>query len=261
MGIFDNDVDLFATYRATLTFRDKVMGGTPMDPKIVAAWLRKVLGTDKKEELRQALLRTLLELGMDVNPDMTYEELEAGSEKMVATKQTNGFKRDAAGVYLESRTIKAAIKECTSILYPFQAENSKGKWGATNKAARSYVAERVFVNPDHVSLGRLEPDGVELFIGHTSGPKGPQSNLTYYQYAERATIECEIISAEDGVSLDQWKHIWVLMQENGLGALRSQGFGRFDLEQFERIPTDQKKLKASQEKESEIQKQRELVAV
>src|SRR4051812_47954194 len=117
MGIFDNDVDLFTTYGVTLTFRDKIMGGTPMDPKIVAAWIRTVLKGNKLEELRQATIRTLAELGYEVTPEMTFEELEAATEKVVAVRNTNGFKRDENGIYIESRTIKAAIKECTNILY------------------------------------------------------------------------------------------------------------------------------------------------
>lgn len=243
MGIFDTEVELFTTYRSTIRFRDRLMGGTPMSPKIIQAWLRTKAGIDKADELRAATARTLLELGLELPEQATYEEMEKASEALAGTQQTNGFKRDAeaGGLYIESRTIKAAIKECVNILYPYQAEGNKGKWGATKKAARSFTAERVFVNPDHIYLGRTEPDGVDLFIGHTSGPQGQRSNLTYHQYVERAEITFDIISAEDGIELEQWKRIWVLMQENGLGALRSQGFGRFDLERFERIDSSAKK--------------------
>lgn len=247
MGIFDQDVDLFVTYRAEVRFRDKLMGGIPLDPKIIEGWLRSKAGIEKEDEVKRAMLQTLYELGVDVRPDMTIAELERASESLAATKQTNGFKRDENGLYIESRTIKAAFKESTNIL--FSAE----RWGATRKGPKSFLAERVFVSPDHVSLDRRDPDGVELFIGHTSGPKGPQSNLTYYQFVHGAVITFDVMSANDGIQLDHWKQIWVLMQENGLGALRSQGFGRFDLERFERIATDTEALRRAQKRQIKIE--------
>jgi hypothetical protein len=233
VGIFDNDPDaqIFSTYGVTLRFRDRVMGGTPKDAKIIEGWLRSKAGlTERGEELRQATLRTLLELGADVRPDMTFQEMEEASHKLAATKQTNGFKVGERGLYLEGRTVKAMIKENTNIL--FAGEEG---WGKTKKGARNFVAERVFVNPDQIWLGVLEPTGVEMFIGHTSGPKGPQSNLTYYEYVERATIDFEVIVTLDGVKQDNWKKIWRQAQDNGLGALRSQGFGRFDILRWEKL--------------------------
>lgn len=122
-------------------------------------------------------------------------------------------------------------KECVAILY------SGKKWGQRagyqGKAARGLTAERVFISPDKVWLDRQEPDGVELFIGHANGPKGPTSNLTYVEFCENAVIDFEVLVAEDLVPHDAWPSLWVLAQENGLGALRSQGFGRFDLERWE----------------------------
>lgn len=229
MGIFDSKAGVFVTYGATLAFRDKIMGGTPKDPKIIEGWLRSKAGIADQEEIRQAMLRTLIELGAEVRPDMSYAELEEASKHLAASKQTNGFKRDEVGLYIEGRTVKALVKENINILFAGE------RWLATKKGPRSVVAERVFVNPDRIYLGVSEPSGVDLFIGHTSGPKGPQSNLTYYEYVERPVITFEVMVAQDALSLDQWAQMWVLAQENGLGALRSQGFGRFDIERWARV--------------------------
>ena len=231
MGIFDDQAaDLFTTYQARIEFRDKIMGGVPKDPKIIEGWLRSKAKIDDVEEVRRALLRTLVELGAEVTADMSYAELEAASVQLAATKNTNGFKVDPiGGLYLESRTIKSMIKECVNILF------AGDRWGKTKKGPRGFTAERVFINPDRVALDRQEPDGIELFIGHTSGPKGPQSNLTYHEYVTRAVIHFAVMVAHDEVPLDAWPQIWVHAQENGLGALRSQGFGRFDIQQWEPI--------------------------
>lgn len=241
MGIFEPTAsDLFTTYSARIRFRDRLMGGVPKNPKIIEGWLRAKAGIEQEEEIRRATLRTLLELGADVTPDMSFEELEKASEALAAQRQTNGFKMDENGLYIESRQVKAMLKESVNILYPY----GSGKWGGRKtvdrktgaekdtggKSAKSFVAERVFISPDRLSLGRPEPDGVELFIGHVTGPQGPQSTLTYHEYVSEAEITFDVMVLRDEVKAEHWPEIWLHAQENGLGALRSQGFGRFDVE-------------------------------
>lgn len=80
-----------------------------------------------------------------------------------------------------------------------------------------------------------EPDDVETFIGHVVGPKGPQSNLTLVQVVKRATINFTIRVVRDEIAHDYWPLFWVHAQENGLGAMRSQSYGRFDLTRFEPV--------------------------
>jgi hypothetical protein len=246
MGIFDTDT--FTTYHARIVFRDRLMGGIPMNPKIIEGWLRSKAGIEAEEEIRRAMLRTLLELGADVSPDMTFEELERASEGLAAQRQTNGFKVDEGGLYIESRQVKAMLKESANILYPYtgpkwgMVQKTTTKKGVTEtrdtggKSAKSFIAERVFVSPDRLHVGRPDPDGIELFIGHVTGPSGPQSTLTYHQYVERAVIEFDVMVCRNEVKAEHWPEIWVHAQENGIGALRSQGFGRFDIEQWERSP-------------------------
>lgn len=230
MGIFDKQSsDVFATYHARLAFRDKVMGGTPRNPKIIEGWLRSKAGMDDTEEIQQVTYRTLTEMGIEVRPDMTYEELEAASNAVAASKQTNGFKMDENGLYIESRTVKAMLKEVTNILY------AGNRWGVTKKGPRSFLAERVFVNPDNISLGVMEATGIEMFIGHTSGPKGPQSNLTYIEYVTGATISFDVMVLQDAIEAKHWPELWLAAQENGLGSLRSQGHGRFDIMEWSEV--------------------------
>jgi hypothetical protein len=160
---------------------------------------------------------------------MPYDEIAEAAKHLAANKQTNGFKIDSDGLYIESRILKAMLKEVTNILFAGK------RWGPTKKGPKSFLAERVFVSPSHVGLGIKEPSGIELFIGHTNGPQGRMSNLTYYEYAEQPVLQFTIRVAEDAVPLDAWPELWVLAQDNGLGALRSQGHGCFDVNCWERI--------------------------
>ena len=213
----------------TLKFRDKLMGGIPQDPKVIEGWLRSKAGITNDEEIRQATMRTLIELGVDVTPEMTYEQMVTASEELASTKSTNGFKRDDDGLYIEGRQVKAAIKESVNILY------AGVRWGKTKKGPKSYTAERVHILEDCIHVDRTEPDGVELVIGHVSGPQGQRSTLTHHQYIDRPEISFTTMQMDGSgdLSENEWARVWVSMQEQGIGALRSQGHGRFDVIAYE----------------------------
>jgi hypothetical protein len=250
VGIFDDVVsDLFTTYSARLRFRERVVGGTPSNPKLIEGWLRAKMGVSQEDEVRNLTLQTLRDLGLEGElfdgEDVRFETLAAASETIAQKSNTTMFKRGPDGLYIESRAVKAMLKEATAILYP----GSKGKdveatatvkihkWGQTGKAPRSAAAEWIFVNPDRIGLGITEPSGIDLSIGHINGPQGPRSTLDYYEYVERPTIDFEVMVLQDRVPAERWPEIWRYAQEMGLGAKRSQGFGRFDVLAWERATT------------------------
>lgn len=243
MGVFDNHkVGLYTLYGVSISLRDKLMAGVPKDPKIIAGWLRTKTSITDEHELQEMMIRTLTELGYDTT-NKSYEELVEASNKL-AQNQGTGFKRDERGLYLESRLVKAMLRESVNVLFAGE------RWGATKKGPKSYAAERVFINPDRLYFGKNEPDGVELFVGHVSGPQGPRSTLTYYEYMERPTIDLEIMVVDDSIEHENWPRIWLHAQENGLGALRSQGFGRFDVDRWEKLTPDGARLNGRQKKEA-----------
>src|SRR5262245_43705432 len=104
--------DLFARYRVTIRFQHRVMGGTPKDPKVIEAWIKPRMGVVEGEQLRVLVNRQLLELVHDLAEGAALDDRDAAIAATVADKSTNGFKRDAdLGLYLESRTVKACLKE------------------------------------------------------------------------------------------------------------------------------------------------------
>lgn len=215
--------DLFTRYRVTLRIAHRIMGGTPKDPKVIEGWIKTKMGLADGAELRALVARTMIDMGHDLAEGATPEQIDQAIAATVADKNTNGFKFDADGLYVESRTVKAMLKENVNILFGAQ------KFGPTRKGAKGYVAERVFVEEDRLHLGRTEPDGVELFIGHVTGPQGPRATLTYYEYCERPELAFTIMSLQDCITPPQWEQIFEQAEQNGLGSLRSQGYGRFTL--------------------------------
>jgi len=220
---------LFTRYRITIRLNHKIMGGTPRDPQVIEGWIKTKMGLEAGDEMRAMVARTMIDLGHDLVVDATEEQLDAAIRDTVAEKSTNGFKRDAAGLFIEGRQIKAMLKENISIVY------GKQRFGPTMKGGKGFLAERVFVEEDAIPLGRGEPDGVEMFIGHVSGAQGPRSTLTYYEYCQSPAITFTLASLQDCIKADQWEAIFEQAELNGLGALRSQGHGRFTLLAVEEV--------------------------
>ena len=121
------------------------------------------------------------------------------------------------------------LKESTNVV------SGGERFGPTRKGAKAFVAERVFIEPDQVWLGVREPHGVEMTLGHIAGPSGPRSIVGYHEFVQHATLEFEVLTLRDCLAAEQWADLWVHAQENGLGALRSQGFGRFWVARWERL--------------------------
>jgi hypothetical protein len=226
------DRDVFTKYRIALTFANRVMGGTPQKPEIIESWLRtRILGGD--EELRIQLIKTLDDIGIEIPADATREEVIAAANKMAAERQGNTFRRTEAGeLAIADYQVKALLKEATAVLDPWQDGH---KWGATKKSAKSAVAEWLFVDEHAIGLGRMEPDGTHTQVGHVTGPKGPRSTLTYYDYCERASIAFTVSSVENRVTREQWERILVLGEKLGLGALRSLSHGQFCVTAFDQL--------------------------
>ncbi len=229
-GIWDADeAELFTRYRVSLKYTGRIMGGVPQKPEAIEGWiLRSLQGGDA--ELYQAMQETLEQIGIESNADMTYEELKDAAKKVASKQHGNTFRRDANGLFIAAYQIKAAIKENVNILYA-----GKEKWGKTKKGPKSFVAERVFIDEDRVYLGRQEPDGVHLQVGHVTGPQGPRSTLTYFDYVEQPEITFTVSSLRDEVTPQQWKEIFIAMQRNAIGALRSMGYGQFRVTAFDKM--------------------------
>lgn len=313
-GMFANFTDsVFAKYAGALTWRDRIAGGTPSDPKLIEGWLKsKMPGMSSDTERRYMLVKTLRDMGAEIPADqdlmaISMDQLEEAATKVAASKGANGFKRpnrvvqtrpildddgqltfDKDGsprvetvvihpgyLAIETRHLKAGIKEWTNILY------AGTSWGKTRKSPKGFMAEHTFVNPllDPLIIGEAvydeltkpdpkdpqgripkypdflfltkynqdalatgepmfsmitAPDDVETFIGHVSGPQGPRSNLTRVEVVSEATIHVEIMVLRDEIAHEHWPVLFLCGQENGLGAMRSQGYGRYDVTRFER---------------------------
>lgn len=222
-------------FQATLLLA-RIAGGIPSDPKVAEGWIRSKLA-DKDVLLQEAVAQTMLERG--ITADEAAREVDE-------RKHLNGFKRTKSGeLYVEGRQVKAMIKEAANIRWPYPQV-----WGPTGlrkvtdkvtgqgrgKVSSAFMAEHVFVQEDVLTLGVTEPTGVmQRFVQTWRG-----SAIQYEEYVDECTVTFTVASDWEFTD-EQWALLWLTAEQNGLGATRSQGYGRFEVTQWDPIKAARKR--------------------
>lgn len=237
-SIFADRTENYTQYRVEVKVVDRIMGGTPQKADLIAGWLKKNLGVTDQEEVIAAVRSVLSDLGQDVPEDATLEQLTAAAEIVGAERHGNTFRRDDTGLFLEGRVVKSMLKESTNIC--FATRKSSERWGPTGKGPKDALAEWVFVSDLRLHLMRdgeaiREPDGTFTMHGVVGGPQGKRSTLTQYAYCVQPTITFTVKSFMDRVTEDQWVTILQHSELIGLGAIRSQSFGQFAVQAFDKL--------------------------
>ncbi|MGD9991013.1 hypothetical protein [Pseudonocardia sp.] len=206
-------------YRGTLTVT-RICGGVPTDPKVAEGWLRTKLGVANDHLIQQQVAEVMADRG--VTADEAVAEVDTN-------RHLNGFKRDDQGLYIEGRQLKAAIKEAASVAAAAGKLPLKS-WGKTNKGLLGFIAEHVCVVDDRLHLGVSDASGIEQRFVHTWRGTGIQ----YEEYVDDAKISFEVI-ADHPFTDEQWAMIWLTGEQQGIGATRSQGYGRYTVTSWEKV--------------------------
>lgn len=205
-------------FHGTITVHN-LAGGTPTDPNVAEGWLRTKLVDNRDDLIRDMVAEVMADRGV------TADE---AAQVVDMNKHLVGFKRNDNGLYIEGRQLKAAIKEAAGVA---RATNKlRAKWGATNKGVLGFVAEHIQVVEDVLQLGVDKPSDVV-----TSFPKNPRTNQTGIQHTEvihEATFSFTIIADYD-FTPHEWAMLWLTGEQQGIGASRSQGFGRYEVTRWE----------------------------
>lgn len=207
---------VFASYRPTVypfvftgtLLVDSIAGGIPSDPRVAEGWLKSKLAAPD-DLIRQAVAETMAERQVDA---------DEAAKLVDQLKHLNGFKRDDDGLYIEGRQLKAAIKEAANIRWP------KKRWGPSSKGTTSFFAEHVFVLNKRLHLGVQEPTGVNQRFVHTWRGSGIQ----YEEFVTEAEIEF-MVTTDYEFTEEEWAMLWLTGEQQGIGATRSQGFGRYEV--------------------------------
>lgn len=240
----------------TLEIRERIMGGVPLNPKLIEGWIKA--GMPSVSEAERAALAA-----------RTAEEVPAATEDK-AQAMTCCFKRNKEdGLFIEGRQVKAMFKESANVLREvLQKAEHKGSKAKPAKpdaadaapspddkpekpdtsrksrftAIRAKLAERLFVAEDRISIRRdgkilEQADGSEERAIHVLTAMGPRDALKRSEFIEApATLTFHLKWLADGViDLDLIAVLLEHASENGIGADRSQGNGRFRVLKLEAL--------------------------
>jgi hypothetical protein len=235
-------------YRVQLHFKERIVGGIPAvnvdedAPQEIQEEQTKKAKTVLDAFLRKRLADRMNEEEIAELVDQTYDEAYSDFE----AQATSTFKSDENGLLIEGRQCKAMIKEVGSRLGFGKA--IKG----TRPSLRGDIHEACHVDEDTIYLWEqngdpgegaditlkhvTEPHGHETRPIHVWGPQGPQSAIKRSAYVTRGYIEFHVRILKS-VTFNE-EHLMEILTHGGdlgLGAERSQGFGKYEVIGFEQV--------------------------
>lgn len=262
VGAFDKyETDVYHQYSGQLVC-DIIAGGIPVDENVVEGWLRTKLGLQRDDLVRQAVAETMVETGATADEAVKSEadkhlnqfkrdQHTSAAVAHAAQQIKDGFPAAAIGqLYVEGRQLKACLKEACSIAADTNLVDARGYGNNNKKGLLSFFAETLFVAEDRLHLstfdddgelvGTLTPTAINQRFVHTFRGSGIQ----YEEFVVGAVVDFTVKTIHDYTD-EQWRRIWLVAQQNGLGASRSQGFGRFKVTRWERTAAAAPRIKAT----------------
>lgn len=229
---------IFATATVKIRFKDKILAGVPKNEDVLEFWMSKKMMSDSEKESFRARVKA-------------GEVTEAEEAEIAETNQLV-FERTPEGVpCVWHAQVKAMLRECFTCLGYTQKRHTKvSDKGDLAEKPSVYVGGKntlqhcVHVEPSWLAFERdckplAAPDGSVTRVKHIEGPMGPRSAIGRHEYFGPGTEMTFVLKwpAKGTFSLDEIKLALALAQDDGLGASRSQGFGKFEVVGFEaRIP-------------------------
>lgn len=209
--------ELYEVFNVSIKLRDQLHGGQPKNPDLLKGWIAAT--TEHNDE------------------KTTAQEKEAREVLLEPTeeKSWNGFPADERGMFVWTRQIKAMFKECASMRRIF-----------IEKVGSKQILQHGFEikGPDvdnRVYFGKKVADGCFEGPIHVQTAQGPRTAIKRVDYVEKVTLNFAVwvlktnVAEKRHVGEKEVRMMLVLAQENGLGANRSQGHGKFDVVEFAKI--------------------------
>jgi len=212
--------DMWTEYSVSLKILNRIYGGIPKNPELIEGFLKG----------KGVPAMAVAELAPKIAASIDPEEAEAAR---TAEAMWTGFKSDDRGIYIETRQIKAMLKEASGESEMWRdIRGLKSRLGGAvfPKAEGGSDFSRIYLYRDGKPLGK--PDAFEDTVGHVSGPAGPRSILKRKDYAENVVMSFKLKVGSRTVTEEVLRNLFEFGSELGLGADRSQENGKFEVMEF-----------------------------
>lgn len=232
-------LDIYTKYRIKFEFRGRVFGGYPKATELIAPWIKSRTGFDD-----------------DLTKQQVTEAEQAMESQALEESSWTGFPSDpGVGLYLDTRAVKSGMRECFSVARIFV-----DKPGTKQIFQHALVVDGL-LHQDRLYFTRgdkflAEPDGYIERPIHPETAQGKRSALKRADYVENAQIEflLRVLTTHPQekrhIGRGELELALTLFQEDGLGADRSQCFGRFNVIEIEELGGPEPKAKKSSKVEA-----------
>jgi hypothetical protein len=232
LTVFDRSADdEFARYRVELQVLDKIIGGVPKDPDTIRKWVESRIAQGADLALQQTVQETVEAMTAESGETPGFGEVLDEVSRQI--EGGNGFKFVDGNLVYEGRCMKSALKEACNVAYP--GTDWPGKPAGIRKGLMRYLAERVFIEDLHISLGVSAPSGTEQRIKHIMTPQGPRSAINVVDYVTKPKLTFTVAVLDDFLPVKAWARMWQCAEEIGIGADRARSDGKFELLAWDRL--------------------------
>ena len=217
---------LYDVYAVTIAIREQICGGKPRNEELLADHIRRKTGYDDELTKKQQADAKKPPLDEEGLKELTEEKIE---------KSRTGFLEDGRGLYIDTYQVKAMIKQSAQMLGFY-----KKKRGSKNMCAEGTEIKGL-EHPSRIYLGVKVPDGTDESVVHAMTPQGPISGIKHVDYVTKPTLRFEVWVLKTApaetrhMGEDDLVEILTFSQENGLGADRAKGLGKFNVVEFQKL--------------------------
>lgn len=209
--------ELWQRYRVVLQVEGQFGAGLPKNPEEIKKMLETRMPGRKPEDAVP-----IEELAEQVAGEVGEADEEEAKPGWIT------FKSDPGGLYAEGRTVRGHLKDCAGVL-------AQGIF-AEIKNFRSKFVNRVYVETRNIRLGKKAIDGTEERYIQVITKKGPRSAPKWIDYVLDPRLEFDLLVLDDGLITEEiLRTILAYGAVHGMGAERSQGWGRYTVETLEKV--------------------------
>lgn len=220
--------ELYNVWKIQYKFREKVYGGIPnrletamlmIEARVKQGKIPPEMAEQIKKECRERFEEMYKAMSVEVEGEVKQNPMEEAVKMQWTT-----FWQDDQGVYLESRTLKSALRECLSILNVFTT-----KHGTKSGHNFGFYVEpsRLYLKRDGVVVKK--PDGYDDRPVIIQDAGGKRTAIKRVDFVEGACIDATIKIIPGRLEERHIVAALALLQDLGHGAMRSQGFGQLDM--------------------------------
>lgn len=218
--------EMFLHYDVVLQMEGQFGASIPKSREEILKMLEHRMPTNKPDDA--------VEIGELADQIAEAVEVEAGGEQEAGGEEdklpgASTFLSDEEGLYYEGRCIRGHLKDCA-----LQTVNFMYARGTLVKNFRAKFVNHVYVLEQKIPLDRKVIAGSQQRFIQVMTRQGPRSSIKYVDWVDAPRLSFTLRVLNDDVILeDHIRKVFEYGGVHGMGAERSQGWGRYELVSLE----------------------------